>query len=380
MKKIKVAFCVRDMKIGGVESVMIRTLETLLKNKDIDLSVITYVDIKEQVYLDWFAQHPQVKLYSLYPSRWLGTNLSHFFLTRLVQHACRSFYRWVKRTFVGFRDVKDIDVFIDFFNFSFNSELKKISKPKLTWWHYSIDAFISGDYIKYMNNYDKLVALTDGFMNEFKRLYPSYSNKIIRIYNPIDVTRASEKSKVAEVPNGKYFSCVSRLYADKDIKTLLTGFDIFWNKNNRPDVKLYIIGDGSYRMRYEDMARSLSAAKQIIFTGALSNPFGYMRGAIANVLSSKSEGLPTVLIEAIAVDTINISSDCRNGPREILCDGAGGLLFEPGNAQSLSECMDAVFNNKVDVKNMKKIAYNGLKRFNSDAVSQDIIKLIKSYA
>lgn len=380
MKKTKVAFCVRDMRIGGVESVLIRTMDTLLKHKNIEVSVITYVNIKEQVYLDWFKSHPQVKVYTLYPSRWLGTNLSHFFLTRIFQHLCRDLYRWFKRTFVGFRDIQDIDVFIDFFNFSFNSELKKISKPKLTWWHYSIDAFIVGNYVKYMKNYNLLVALTDGFVSEFKRLYPEYSDKIMRIYNPIDINRAVQKSKEEKVPAGKYFCCVSRLYADKDIPTLLKGFDIFWNKTNRPDVKLYVIGDGSYKTRYEQMAKTLSSSQQIVFTGALSNPFGYMRGAVANILSSKSEGLPTVLIEAISVDTLNISSDCRNGPREILCDGAGGLLFEPGNAQQLSECMYVAFNDKKQVKEMKKIAQENLARFDSGAVSKEIIKLIKSYA
>ena len=105
-----------------------------------------------------------------------------------------------------------------------------------------------------------------------------------------------------------------------------------------------------------------------------------MKGAIANILSSKSEGLPTVLIESIAIGTINISSDCRNGPSEILCDGAGGLLFEPGNAEQLAKCMDAVFNNRIDIKNMKSVAYNGLKRFDADRISKDIIRLIKSYA
>lgn len=380
MKKTKVAFCVRDMRIGGVESVLIRTMDTLLKHKNIEVSVITYVNIKEQVYLDWFKSHPQVKVYTLYPSRWLGTNLSHFFLTRIFQHLCRDLYRWFKRTFVGFRDIQDIDVFIDFFNFSFNSELKKISKPKLTWWHYSIDAFIVGNYVKYMKNYNLLVALTDGFVSEFKRLYPEYSDKIMRIYNPIDINRAVQKSKEEKVPAGKYFCCVSRLYADKDIPTLLKGFDIFWNKTNRPDVKLYVIGDGSYKTRYEQMAKTLSSSQQIVFTGALSNPFGYMRGAVANILSSKSEGLPTVLIEAISVDTLNISSDCRNGPREILCDGAGGLLFEPGNAQQLAECMCVALNDKKHVKEMKKIAQENLARFDSGAVSKEIIKLIKSYA
>lgn len=380
MKKIKIAFCVRDMKIGGVESVLIRTMDALLKHRNIDISVITYVEIKEKVYLDWFAAHPQVKLHALYPSRWLGTDLSHFFLTRIFQHVCRDLYRFTKRVCVGFRHIEDIDVFIDYYNFSFNSEFKKLSKPKLMWWHSSIDRFVSGGYIKYMKNYDTLVALTDGFVSDFKKLYPAYTDKVVRIYNPIDIKNIIEKSKQAESPSGKYFCCVSRLYADKDINTVLNGFDIFWNENNRPDVKLYIIGDGSYRDRYEEAAKKLSAANNIVFTGALSNPFGYMKNAAANILSSKSEGLPTVLIEAAALNTLNISSDCRNGPSEILYDGAGGLLFDVGNAQQLAQSMSSALHDGKQIKKMIKVANEGLYRFDADTVSSDIIKLVKLYA
>ena len=378
MEKIKIAFCVRDMKIGGVESVMIRTMDMLLKIKNIEIVVITYSKIKEQVYLDWFAEHPEVKVYTLYPSRWFGTDLSHFFLFRIFQHFGRDIYRWYRRTFVGLANIKDVNLFIDYYNFSFNSEFKKISKPKIVWWHSSIDNFINGKYIRYMNNYNKMVTLTDGFVDEFKSLYPEYSNKIIRIYNPIDIERAIQKSKSIPIPDGKYFCCVSRLYADKDIPTVLYAFDKFWNDNGKPDVSLYIIGDGSFRMRYEQLAASLSSSDNIIFTGALANPFGYMRGAMANILSSHSEGFAIVLTEASAVDTLNIASDCRNGPREILYDGKGGLLFTPGNADELAKCMDMVFNKKVPINQMKKIAYEGLNRFDSKVIFNQIIKLIKS--
>ena len=225
-----------------------------------------------------------------------------------------------------------------------------------------------------------MVALTDGFVDEFRKLYPEYQNRILRIYNPLDLKSVVDKSGAGVRPRGKYFVCVSRLYADKDITTVLRAFDRFWDKNNRPNVKLFIIGDGSFRNRYEELARTLGAGKNIVFTGALANPFGYMRGAMANILSSYSEGLPTVLVESGALATVNISSDCKNGPREILCDGAGGLLFTPGSVDELAACMSDVFKGRVNVKKMTRVAQNGLGRFDSDIISDQIIKLIKSYS
>lgn len=379
MKKIKIAFCVRDMRIGGVESVMIRTMDALLKTNLFEIYVITYAVIKEPLYKKWFDEHPAVKVFALYPSRWLGTDLSHFFLLRIIQHACRDVYRWWLRKCNRVRGAGDIDIFVDYYNFEFHSEFKKISQPKIVWWHSSINSFISGNYIRYMDDYNTLVALTDGFVDEFKRLYPKYADKIIRVYNPIDLKRVTAQSAVAVRPRGKYFVCVSRLYADKDISTLLRAFEVFWNKNNRPDVRLFIVGDGSFRNRYEDLANSLSAAKNIVFTGALSNPFGYMRGAMANILSSYSEGFAIVLTESAAVGTLNISSDCKNGPREILYDGAGGLLFKPGDIDELAKCMSDVFNGNIDIKKMKKVARNGLHRFDADLISEQIVELLKSH-
>ena len=340
MKKIKIAFCVRDMKIGGVESVLIRTLDELVKNKHLELFVVTYAKVKEPVYLDWFAAHPNVHLFTLYPSRWLGTDLAHFFLLRLIQHWCRDVYRWWLRLLHGLRGAGDIDLYVDYYNFSFNSEFKNVRKPKIAWWHASINTFVSGKYIRYMKNYDMMVALTDGFTDEFKKIYPEYADKVMRIYNPLDLKSVAAASDVAVRPRGKYFSCVSRLYADKDIPTV---------------------------------------GKNIIFTGPLANPFGYMRGAMANILSSFSEGLPTVLVESAAVGRVNIASDCKNGPREILFDGAGGLLFRPGNADELAACMSDVYNEKINVRKMQKLAREGLARFDADVISEQILALIKSY-
>ena len=230
-----------------------------------------------------------------------------------------------------------------------------------------------------MDDYDMLVTLTDGFVEEFRARYPRYADKIMRIYNPISEKDIVAKSRAVSAPRGKYFCCVSRLYADKDIPTLLRGFDKFWGDNNRPDVKLYIIGDGSFRGRYEQMAASLSCASQVVFTGAVPNPLGYMRGAMANILSSYSEGFAIVLTEAAAVGTLNISSDCKNGPCDILLDGAGGLLFRPGDAAALAQHMSDVFNKRVDIAKMCRVARNGLARFDTDIITKQIIDLIKSY-
>lgn len=376
MKKLHVAFCLRDMQMGGVESVLIRTLDKLLRYKNIKISLITYSDIKTPTYREYFKKHSQIKLYSLYPCSWLGTKLPHFFLWRLSIHLLRDIYRGVKRPWAmcGF---KDIDVFIDYHDFGFVDELRYMKHAKkIAWFHSSPDVFINRRFIDNVKYYDKVVVLTDDCANILKKDYSKYADKILRIYNPLDTDKiqkmANEKNKIS----GEYFCCVSRLTPDKDIETVLRGFDLFWQKNARPDIKMLFVGDGNWSKRYQEIATGLSSKNQFVFTGAVTNPFVMMKGARANILSSYGEGLPTVLIESMAVGTINIASDVRCGPREILLNGRAGLLFKAGDAKDLSDCLSDVYNKKVDVRAMLSNAKKSLNRFDGDEIVKEIISLI----
>lgn len=377
MKKIKVAFCLRDMQLGGVESVLTRTLDELSKNQNIELSVITYVDIKTEIYKKYFQSHSEIKRYSLYPCAWLETKLPHFFLARIFVHVMRDIYRNIKRFFGVMNKFEDIDVFIDYHDFGFADELKKIKEvKKIAWFHSSVNVFVKRNFINKVQFYDNVVVLTDACMQELVSLYPQCKNKILRIYNPIDVEKIKNQANDKIDINGKYFCCVSRLSGDKDIITLLDGFDKFWNVNKKPSVKLVVVGDGDKAEYYRNYAGTLSAAKQIVFVGAKTNPYPYVKNAIAHVLSSQGEGFGAVLVESMAVSTLNIASDCKYGPREILLDGNGGMLFMPGDNAQLSKCLTQVFYNKIDTKKMLLESTKSLKRFDIKTVIKQIINLI----
>ena len=103
-----------------------------------------------------------------------------------------------------------------------------------------------------------------------------------------------------------------------------------------------------------------------------------MAGAVAHILSSYNEGLPTVLIEAQTLGVLNISSDCKSGPREILLNGNAGLLFEPGNAEQLSKLMSQVWNNEVDKEAMINNATTALDRFGGDIIAEEIKNIINT--
>ena len=370
-RKINVAFCLRDMKVGGVESVLVRTLDKLSSFSDLNIIVITYTPIRDR-WRRWFDVHKNISVRTLYPCKYLGTDLPHFFVWRVLKHIARDSYRWMWRLLFNKRMFRDIDVVVDYYDFDCVREIAKLNIPKIAWWHSSAAKFHHGGYVRYLSEYDRFVVLTDAFADELRHEYPQYVDKIIRIYNPLDLTEIRNMAANETGYDGDYFVCVSRLVNGKDIETVIRAFDAFWQKNNKPDINLVIVGDGYSRPQLESFARGVSAKEHIIFMGTVENPFGFMRGARANILSSVGEGFAIVLIESMAVGTLNIASDCAFGPREVLMDGRAGLLFNVGDADRLAQHMDAVYNNTVDVKKMVNVATKNLKRFDANEIATQI--------
>lgn len=378
-KKLKLAFFMYDLRVGGVGTVLMNTINALLANKNVEITLYSHRTIIEPVYIKWLEQHPQINVIIYYPfARFFDKQDRKKPIRRLLKRIGFGIYRKYRNFIMAPRvRAKHFDALIDYISGYSSKLIKHISGPmKITWAHCSMNYFRENNLISGLRQYDKIVTISDSFLREFIKTYPTYADKAVRIYNPIDLKEMQKKLKSANVPDGKYFSCVSRLDSDKDIKTLLIAFDKFWQNENRPDVKLYIVGDGQSKQEFSDFANTLSSRKQIIFTDNQQNPFGYMAGSMAHILSSYNEGLPTVLIEAMAANTLNISSDCPNGPHEILMNGRAGILFQPGDTDELAYALSDVYNNRIKIKNMTTVALKSLDRFNPTTIAKQIIDLI----
>jgi glycosyltransferase involved in cell wall biosynthesis len=99
---------------------------------------------------------------------------------------------------------------------------------------------------------------------------------------------------------------------------------------------LVILGEGGYRAELEQLVTQLGIGADVDMPGFAGNPFSYMSKAALFVLSSKFEGLPGVLIEAMACGTPVVATDCPSGPREILEGGSLGGLVPVGDPESLA--------------------------------------------
>ena len=167
-------------------------------------------------------------------------------------------------------------------------------------------------------------------------------NSVQTIYNPIVDRRLL---KQAEEPldepwfqpgSPPVFLAIGSLTEQKDFATLLRGFAIV---RQQIVARLIILGEGELREDLEALARDLDLAESVAFPGFVSNPYAYLKAADAFVLSSRWEGLPTVLIEAMACGCPVIATNCPSGPQEILADGQYGTLVPVGDATALAEAM-----------------------------------------
>ncbi len=121
------------------------------------------------------------------------------------------------------------------------------------------------------------------------------------------------------------------------------GFDLllraFHRLREQVDCRLIVLGEGPRRRALERLRDRLGLAPHVRMPGFVSNPFPYLRRCDLFVLSSRREGLPGVLIQAMALGAPVVATRCPHGPDEIVTDGRDGLLVAPGDAGALAAAM-----------------------------------------
>ena len=170
------------------------------------------------------------------------------------------------------------------------------------------------------------------------------------IYNPIDLAGIVEQMRQpADHPwfddaETDVILGVGRLTRQKDFPTLVRAFA---RLRERRRLRLVILGEGEEREALVSLVSDLGVAADVAFPGFVANPFAYMRRSALFVLSSRWEGLPGALIQAMACATPVVSTDCATGPAEILENGRWGRLVPVGNVDALADAMAATFSDPV---------------------------------
>ncbi len=195
---------------------------------------------------------------------------------------------------------------------------------------------------------DKVVAVSEDAADDLVKTAKLLREKIKVIYNPIVTPELFAKAE--EPLDHPWFQPgeppvilgVGRLTESKDFPTLIRAFALV--RKGCP-ARLMILGEGEDRPKLEVLIEELGLREDVTLPGFVDNPYKYMKRARVFVLSSRWEGLPTVLIEAMALGTPVVSTDCPSGPREILEGGKWGRLVPVGDVEALAEAISKALDN-----------------------------------
>jgi len=238
--------------------------------------------------------------------------------------------------------------------------------------------------------YIKTIIRKTRFIHKFRRIYSgrdiitvsqALAEDIVKnvgvkpksiktIYNPFNFAKIRQlANEPAELPSEPYIIYAAKFENRKRHDILIDAYYMA-----KIPHKLVLIGDcytESDKQTFEKLLAQIKKLKlqdKIIFPGFQKNPYPWIKNASLFVMSSDSEGLPTVLIESLILKTPVVSTDCPTGPREILTGELRKFLSPPGDSEALAR------NIKVALMNYPEITHEILKKFDENFVAKQYIE------
>lgn len=393
MKK-KVIFRSGSLRMGGLERVLIEVLQTIDREKfDIYLVIdddcgeenIFEKDIPKDIKYFFLKSEEMIRETEKYKAR--KKNIMYKLMYNLMmEKENRIMYKNMQQIL---KELGEIDVIVDF-DAGASKYIEKLDiKKKIVWIHNSIPNLKKkGSKIKRfgkrLEKYDRVIAICDEMKEEIENIYPNLNGKVSRIYNPFNFERIeklmNDESELTteqiKMLNEDYCIAIARLdNVQKDFLTLVRAYKNV--KDSGIQDKLYIIGDGPSKEEIINEIKKLNLEENIKLVGLSKNPYVWLKKSKLFVHSSKYEGLPTVLIEALICNKMIISSNCPTGPKEILKGESCGKLFKVGDTEELGNYLVEFLSSEENREKYEKNVVIRKEEFNKNKVIKEYEKLIE---
>lgn len=334
MKKKKILIRIGSLRHGGAEKVLTTFLQNLSEEKyEIDLLLNLYSGKYLKEIPDW------IKIYYLNHGEMITTNR----LQDIPQKAFRVVFQKILKMFpeLLYRFIlKGKKYDIEFAAIHgmrdeiLNSPQK--SSKKIVWIHNDLRKTEFHDYtdaeIRKFFGFDKIMVISEHIQKDFENQAGNEEElkKIVRIYNPLDTEEILTKAELGQsqfpfndsVP---IFVSVGTVFPQKGFDRLLKVHKKLLEEGF--DHRILILGDGYDFENVKRLKNELEVDETAIMLGFMDNPYPYIKSADFFVLSSRYEGFPTVLYEAITLGKPIVATDV-SGVREMLNEGELGLIVE----------------------------------------------------
>ena len=369
------------LSMGGEERVLLNVLRNLVElNYDVDL-LITWNHKENNLFEN---EIPKKVNYEFLFDSYNGKN-------KLIKEIYRIKAKttYLKKIEKKIKNEK-YDIVIDYSSNLLKYDNFDIKIPVFAWIHFSLTF---GEkltlekikkYKKQYKKYSKIFAITRVMKEEFINKVEIDEKKVELVYNPIDLKLIEKKAENVEKKyenylKQDYFLQVSRLTQQKQPEHLV---DIYYKlKQAGIKEKLYFIGDGEKKEIIKQKIKEYNLENDIILLGQIENPYPFFKNAKLFVHTAKYEGLPTVLLESLALGTPVVSYDCPTGPRDILGkNNEYGELISLNDKDMFVEKVLELMNSKEKYekyKNLSLIRANDFSMENNKVKLKELIENIK---
>ena len=252
------------------------------------------------------------------------------------------------------------------------SEVCRNSRYRLTRW------FIPTALRLLLPRAEVIGAVSEGVARDLAVTLGLPRSRVTVLYNP--VVRSTIGERAAEPAghpwldhkDGPVVLGVGSLIERKDFPTLIQAFAHL--KRSRY-ARLIVLGEGPERPRLEQLVSQLGLDGLVAMPGFVANPLAYMAKADVFALSSRIEGMPTAIIEALACGSPVVATDCPHGPAELLGDGTYGRLVKVGDAEGLAQALTATLSERREPERQQLRAAE----FAVDRAVDRYVQLIRTY-
>lgn len=356
MKRKSIAFISYSLTSGGAERIL-----TTLANEfcdDYEIFIITLTDCRSFYQLDQRIKHLNCGL-AVDGKTALGNKL-------------KQYYKVIKKLSQCFKS-NNIDIAISFMTTAniFSIVATKLNKipviisernnpvvnPPNRFWKYLRD--------RSYRFTSHLVVQTNANKKYFEKIVPTKNIKVIP--NLIGRSLGSKRKLPRDIGENKIILSVGRLDQNKSQDLLIKAFANIPNDG----WQVQLLGEGSARDDYEAVAKKLCVREKVSFLGNCINVWDYYNQATIFVFTSKSEGFPNALVEALYYGVPSISTNCPYGPEELITPDENGFLIPVGDQKSLENKLGTLMDHP-DMRS--KFSNNAI--ISSQAFEADIIKSV----